>query len=107
VRWGGLEPPRLAAHGPQPCLSANSSTSARGSRIIIGSEVLSSNADSRVIAFRRFPSLKGKVGGKQGELRSTCLPPNFRSAAEVLSCNADSRVIAFRRFPSLEGKLKE
>ena len=29
VRWGGLEPPRLAAHGPQPCLSANSSTSAK------------------------------------------------------------------------------
>jgi hypothetical protein len=29
VRWGGLEPPRLSAHGPQPCLSANSSTSAR------------------------------------------------------------------------------
>jgi hypothetical protein len=28
MRWGGLEPPRLAAHGPQPCLSANSSTSA-------------------------------------------------------------------------------
>jgi hypothetical protein len=28
VRWGGLEPPRLSAHGPQPCLSANSSTSA-------------------------------------------------------------------------------
>ena len=28
VRWRGLEPPRLAAHGPQPCLSANSSTSA-------------------------------------------------------------------------------
>ena len=29
VRWGGLEPPRLAAHGPQPCLSASSSTSAK------------------------------------------------------------------------------
>src|SRR3972149_2253541 len=29
VRWGGVEPPRLAAHGPQPCLSASSSTSAR------------------------------------------------------------------------------
>jgi hypothetical protein len=28
VRWEGLEPSRLAAHGPQPCLSANSSTSA-------------------------------------------------------------------------------
>ena len=28
MRWGGLEPPRLAAHGPQPCLSASSSTSA-------------------------------------------------------------------------------
>jgi len=25
---GGLEPSRLSAHGPQPCLSANSSTSA-------------------------------------------------------------------------------
>jgi len=34
VRWEGLEPSRLAAHGPQPCLSANSSTSAN-SRIII------------------------------------------------------------------------
>ena len=29
VRWEGLEPSRLAAHGPQPCLSANSSTSAK------------------------------------------------------------------------------
>ena len=29
VRWVGVEPTRLAAHGPQPCLSANSSTSAR------------------------------------------------------------------------------
>jgi len=28
VRWEGLEPSRLATHGPQPCLSANSSTSA-------------------------------------------------------------------------------
>ena len=28
VRWVGVEPTRLAAHGPQPCLSANSSTSA-------------------------------------------------------------------------------
>jgi hypothetical protein len=28
MRWEGLEPSRLAAHGPQPCLSANSSTSA-------------------------------------------------------------------------------
>lgn len=28
VRWEGLEPSRLAAHGPQPCLSANSSTTA-------------------------------------------------------------------------------
>ena len=28
VRWVGLEPTRLAAHGPQPCLSTNSSTSA-------------------------------------------------------------------------------
>ena len=26
MRWEGLEPSRLAAHGPQPCLSANSST---------------------------------------------------------------------------------
>jgi len=32
VRWGGVEPPRLAAHGPQPCLSASSSTSARVAR---------------------------------------------------------------------------
>ena len=30
VRWVGVEPTRLAAHGPQPCLSANSSTSASG-----------------------------------------------------------------------------
>ena len=29
VRWVGLEPTRLSAHGPQPCLSTNSSTSAR------------------------------------------------------------------------------
>lgn len=36
MRWGGLEPPRLAAHGPQPCLSANSSTSAHANAIIIG-----------------------------------------------------------------------
>jgi len=28
VRWVGVEPTRLSAHGPQPCLSANSSTSA-------------------------------------------------------------------------------
>ncbi len=28
VRWRGLEPPRLTAHAPQACLSANSSTSA-------------------------------------------------------------------------------
>jgi hypothetical protein len=28
MRWVGLEPTRLAAHGPQPCLSASSSTSA-------------------------------------------------------------------------------
>ena len=28
MRWEGFEPSRLAAHGPQPCLSANSSTSA-------------------------------------------------------------------------------
>src|SRR5215216_7981242 len=31
VRWRGLEPPRLSAHGPQPCLSASSSTSAQRS----------------------------------------------------------------------------
>ncbi len=42
VRWGGLEPPRLAAHGPQPCLSANSSTSAVTSAIIIGAVHVSS-----------------------------------------------------------------
>lgn len=28
VRWAGVEPARLSAHGPQPCLSASSSTSA-------------------------------------------------------------------------------
>ncbi len=28
MRWVGVEPTRLSAHGPQPCLSANSSTSA-------------------------------------------------------------------------------
>ena len=28
MRWEGLEPSRLAARGPQPRLSANSSTSA-------------------------------------------------------------------------------
>jgi glycerol-3-phosphate acyltransferase PlsX len=43
MRWGGLEPPRLAAHGPQPCLSANSSTSARAGRIIIVFNGVSSN----------------------------------------------------------------
>src|SRR5581483_2591498 len=48
VRWEGLEPSRLAAHGPQPCLSANSSTSAKqntlmqAGRIIIGLLCLSS-----------------------------------------------------------------
>jgi len=42
VRWRGLEPPRLAAHGPQPCLSANSSTSAKARRIIIVFMTLSS-----------------------------------------------------------------
>jgi hypothetical protein len=42
VRWRGLEPPRLSAHGPQPCLSANSSTSAWARRIIIGLPCLSS-----------------------------------------------------------------
>jgi hypothetical protein len=36
VRWAGLEPARLAAHDPQPCLSANSSTSA----ILVGTAVL-------------------------------------------------------------------
>ena len=44
VRWRGLEPPRLAAHGPQPCLSANSSTSAQAGRIIIAFMPLSSKA---------------------------------------------------------------
>jgi hypothetical protein len=29
VRWVGVEPTRLSAHGPQPCLSASSSTSAK------------------------------------------------------------------------------
>jgi len=33
VRWGGLEPPRLATHGPQPCLSASSSTSAKAGQL--------------------------------------------------------------------------
>ena len=42
VRWRGLEPPRLTAHAPQACLSANSSTSARTGRIIIGLLCLSS-----------------------------------------------------------------
>ena len=42
MRWRGLEPPRLAAHGPQPCLSANSSTSAQARRIIIAFIPLSS-----------------------------------------------------------------
>ena len=49
MRWGGLEPPRLAAHGPQPCLSANSSTSAWAGRIIIGFSRLSRNTGSAII----------------------------------------------------------
>src|SRR5689334_8582390 len=43
MRWLGLEPPRLSAHGPQPCLSASSSTSAQALRIIICLLCLSSN----------------------------------------------------------------
>jgi hypothetical protein len=42
MRWGGLEPPRLAAHAPQACLSASSSTSAQAGRIIIRLHRLSS-----------------------------------------------------------------
>jgi hypothetical protein len=42
VRWVGVEPTRLAAHGPQPCLSANSSTSAESNGIITVSTGLSS-----------------------------------------------------------------
>jgi hypothetical protein len=38
VRWEGVEPSRLAAHGPQPCLSASSSTSAAGSAGIIAQQ---------------------------------------------------------------------
>jgi glycerol-3-phosphate acyltransferase PlsX len=49
MRWGGLEPPRLAAHGPQPCLSASSSTSAWAGRIIIGFSRLSRNTHSAII----------------------------------------------------------
>jgi len=43
VRWVGVEPTRLAAHGPQPCLSANSSTSASGG-IITASQSVSRKA---------------------------------------------------------------
>ena len=39
----GVEPTRLSAHGPQPCLSANSSTSAIGFDIIICSGGMSRN----------------------------------------------------------------
>ena len=52
VRWRGLEPPRLATHGPQPCLSANSSTSASANpyarRIIIVFMALSSKGFKQV-----------------------------------------------------------
>ena len=60
VRWGGVEPPRLAAHGPQPCLSANSSTSAESSGIITVSTVLVKSAFRRQpSAFSRQPSAEG------------------------------------------------
>ena len=50
VRWGGVEPPRLAAHGPQPCLSANSSTSANPKAIIIVESCMSSMKENSMRA---------------------------------------------------------
>src|SRR3990170_2416484 len=50
VRWWGLEPPRLAAHGPQPCLSANSSTSAGPRRVAERGIIAAVSSLSTIIA---------------------------------------------------------
>src|SRR3970040_2660108 len=79
VRWVGLEPTRLAAHGPQPCLSTNSSPSARR----IESEQAIDIAAARRRSspdLRYYSERPGGVNGTSRTAPTRHLPPESSTA---------------------------